>query len=72
MSAHQPFLLHHRADRFANGAAEPLPRQDRREQEQREIRLGALEDRITSEWLLHGDIALVRRGKKTWHVVRAH
>ena len=28
------------------------------------------ETRITSEWLLFGEIALVRRGKKTWHVAR--
>jgi tyrosyl-tRNA synthetase len=26
--------------------------------------------RVTPEWLLFGEIALVRRGKKTWHVVR--
>jgi tyrosyl-tRNA synthetase len=34
-------------------------------------RRGALEDRINEEWLLHGEVALVRRGRKTWHVVRA-
>ena len=28
------------------------------------------ETRVTSEWLLFGEIALVRRGKKTWHVAR--
>ncbi|HWA72467.1 MAG TPA: tyrosine--tRNA ligase [Polyangiaceae bacterium] len=28
------------------------------------------EDRITSDWLLHGELALIRRGKKTWHIVR--
>ncbi len=27
-------------------------------------------DRIRADWLLHGDIALVRRGKKHWYVVR--
>jgi len=26
--------------------------------------------RITAEWLLHGEVVLIRRGKKTWHVVR--
>jgi tyrosyl-tRNA synthetase len=26
--------------------------------------------RVTAEWLMFGEIALVRRGKKTWHVVR--
>jgi tyrosyl-tRNA synthetase len=26
---------------------------------------------INVNWLLHGDTAVVRRGKKTWHVVRA-
>ncbi|HEY4157019.1 MAG TPA: tyrosine--tRNA ligase [Polyangiaceae bacterium] len=25
---------------------------------------------ITTDWLLHGEIALIRRGKKAWHVVR--
>jgi tyrosyl-tRNA synthetase len=25
---------------------------------------------ITADWLLHGEIALIRRGKKAWHVVR--
>ena len=25
---------------------------------------------ITAEWLLHGEVALIRRGKKSWHVVR--
>jgi tyrosyl-tRNA synthetase len=28
------------------------------------------ETRITADWLLFGEIALIRRGKKTWHVVR--
>jgi tyrosyl-tRNA synthetase len=28
------------------------------------------ETRVSAEWLLHGEVALVRRGKKTWHVVR--
>jgi tyrosyl-tRNA synthetase len=28
------------------------------------------ETRVTSEWLLFGEIALVRRGKKSWSVVR--
>jgi tyrosyl-tRNA synthetase len=27
--------------------------------------------KINAGWLLHGDMAVVRRGKKTWHVVRA-
>ncbi len=31
----------------------------------------ASDARITSDWLLHGEIALIRRGKKHWHVVRA-
>jgi len=26
--------------------------------------------RVTADWLLFGEIALIRRGKKTWHVVR--
>ena len=26
--------------------------------------------RITAEWLLFGEIALIRRGKKNWHVAR--
>ncbi|MEO6602386.1 MAG: tyrosine--tRNA ligase, partial [Polyangiaceae bacterium] len=26
--------------------------------------------RVTTDWLLFGDIALIRRGKKTWHVAR--
>jgi tyrosyl-tRNA synthetase len=29
-----------------------------------------LETRITAEWLRVGEIALVRRGRKTWHVAR--
>jgi tyrosyl-tRNA synthetase len=29
-----------------------------------------VETRITAEWLLFGEIALIRRGKKTWHVAR--
>ncbi|HEY1534695.1 MAG TPA: hypothetical protein VGF76_11765, partial [Polyangiaceae bacterium] len=28
------------------------------------------ETRITSDWLLFDEIALIRRGKKTWHVAR--
>ncbi len=28
------------------------------------------ESRVTSDWLLHGEVLLVRRGKKTWHVLR--
>jgi tyrosyl-tRNA synthetase len=28
------------------------------------------ETRVSADWLLFGEIALVRRGKKTWHVVR--
>jgi tyrosyl-tRNA synthetase len=28
------------------------------------------ETHVTSEWLLFGEIALIRRGKKTWHVAR--
>ncbi|HEX3772943.1 MAG TPA: tyrosine--tRNA ligase [Polyangiaceae bacterium] len=28
------------------------------------------ETRITAEWLLFGEIALIRRGRKTWHVAR--
>ncbi|MET0794539.1 MAG: tyrosine--tRNA ligase, partial [Polyangiaceae bacterium] len=28
------------------------------------------ETRVTSDWLLFGEIALVRRGKKSWSVVR--
>jgi tyrosyl-tRNA synthetase len=28
------------------------------------------EAKLTSEWLLFGEIALVRRGRKTWHVAR--
>jgi tyrosyl-tRNA synthetase len=28
------------------------------------------ETRITADWLLFGEIALIRRGKKTWHVAR--
>jgi hypothetical protein len=26
--------------------------------------------RITADWLLFGEIALIRRSKKTWHVAR--
>ena len=26
--------------------------------------------RVTADWLLFGEIALIRRGKKTWHVAR--
>jgi len=28
------------------------------------------ESKLTSDWLLFGEIALVRRGRKTWHVAR--
>ena len=28
------------------------------------------ETKVTEQWLLFGEIALIRRGKKTWHVVR--
>jgi tyrosyl-tRNA synthetase len=28
------------------------------------------ETRVTTDWLLFGEVALIRRGKKTWHVVR--
>jgi tyrosyl-tRNA synthetase len=28
------------------------------------------EDRVTAEWLLHGSVLLVRRGKKNWHALR--
>jgi tyrosyl-tRNA synthetase len=28
------------------------------------------ETAITADWLLHGEVALIRRGRKTWHVVR--
>ena len=34
-------------------------------------RTGETDAKINSDWLLHGDTAVVRRGKKTWHVVRA-
>ncbi|MGC4094203.1 MAG: tyrosine--tRNA ligase [Polyangiaceae bacterium] len=34
-------------------------------------RKATLEDRVTSEWLLHGEMLLIRRGRKNWHVVRA-
>jgi tyrosyl-tRNA synthetase len=34
-------------------------------------RKGSVDDRVTHEWLLHGEILLIRRGKKNWHVVRA-
>jgi len=29
-----------------------------------------VEGRVTTDWLLHGEVALIRRGKKTWHVAR--
>jgi tyrosyl-tRNA synthetase len=29
------------------------------------------DERITADWLLHGEMALIRRGKRNWHVVRA-
>jgi tyrosyl-tRNA synthetase len=28
------------------------------------------ETRVTADWLLHGEIALIRRGRKTWRVAR--
>ena len=34
-------------------------------------RKATLDDRVTLDWLLHGEMLLVRRGKKEWHVVRA-
>ncbi|MFZ5896686.1 MAG: tyrosine--tRNA ligase [Myxococcota bacterium] len=34
-------------------------------------RKATLEDRATTEWLLHGEMLLVRRGRKHWHVIRA-
>jgi hypothetical protein len=34
-------------------------------------RAGELASTINADWLLYGEIALVRRGKKNWHVVRA-
>ncbi|HYO93202.1 MAG TPA: tyrosine--tRNA ligase [Polyangiaceae bacterium] len=33
-------------------------------------RRASLDDRLTTDALLHGELAVVRRGKKTWHVVR--
>jgi tyrosyl-tRNA synthetase len=33
-------------------------------------RKSSAETRVNSEWLLHGEVLLIRRGKKTWHVVR--
>ena len=33
-------------------------------------RPAGVESRVTTEWLLHGEVALIRRGKKTWHVAR--
>lgn len=33
-------------------------------------RVVAAEDRLTADMLMHGNIALVRRGKKAWHVMR--
>ncbi|HET9929194.1 MAG TPA: tyrosine--tRNA ligase, partial [Polyangiaceae bacterium] len=33
-------------------------------------RKASLDDRLSLEWLLHGEMLLVRRGKKEWHVVR--
>jgi tyrosyl-tRNA synthetase len=35
-------------------------------------RRGTPDDRIDDSWLLHDEMALIRRGKKTWHVVRVH
>jgi tyrosyl-tRNA synthetase len=29
-----------------------------------------VDTRVTSDWLLYGEVALIRRGKKTWHVAR--
>jgi tyrosyl-tRNA synthetase len=34
-------------------------------------RLAQPDSRVTLEWLLYGHMLLIRRGKKTWHVVRA-
>jgi tyrosyl-tRNA synthetase len=34
-------------------------------------RKGALDDRVKLDWLLHGEMLLVRRGRKNWHVARA-
>jgi tyrosyl-tRNA synthetase len=28
------------------------------------------DDRLTAEWLLHGEVLLIRRGRKIWHVAR--
>jgi len=28
------------------------------------------EERVKADWLLHGEVLLIRRGKKLWHVVR--
>ncbi len=33
-------------------------------------RVVTLEERVTAEWLLHGAVLLVRRGRRNWHVVR--
>jgi len=33
-------------------------------------RAASPETRVTSDWLLHGEVLLVRRGKKSWHVAR--
>jgi tyrosyl-tRNA synthetase len=33
-------------------------------------RRAELETRIGSEWLMHGEVLLIRRGKKSWHVAR--
>ena len=30
----------------------------------------SVDDKLTTDRLLHGSIALIRRGKKTWHVAR--
>lgn len=34
-------------------------------------RKGTLDDRVKLDWLLHGEMLLVRRGRKNWHVARA-
>jgi len=33
-------------------------------------RLPGAEERVNADWLLHGEVLLIRRGKKLWHVVR--
>jgi tyrosyl-tRNA synthetase len=34
-------------------------------------RRDALDQQVTKQALLHGELLLIRRGKKNWHVVRA-